>query len=197
MHAELSLAEISPAVRHDSFKHPRCSILGPRSAFREIRCPSTWRAEIQFRVTTGGPRIRGVEEGKLVKWERARDFSLFRPFYMHNNLYNFRKGKPPKKHNRASLRNFRHLSVQKPCWLMKLHRPFTLFSLVFVCYVNYCIVVVVRPDAGCLKRVVYSAQPVISPNIFHMWITSALPVWFNAIMHLGFSQQSCLKTNQD
>ena len=135
MHAELSLAEISLAVRHDSFEHhccrkyirggsiivssviappeslldpqcsildPRCSmfdarcsmldarcsmldarcsmldarcsildarssVLGPRSAFREMRCPSTWRAEIHFRVTTGGPRIRGVEEGKLEK----------------------------------------------------------------------------------------------------------------------------------
>ena len=66
MHAELSLAEISPAVRHDSFKHhccrkyihggaiillycysssrkpPRCSILGPRCSFREIRYLSTW-----------------------------------------------------------------------------------------------------------------------------------------------------------
>ena len=36
-------------------------MLGPRSAFREMRCPSTWRAEIHFRVTTGGPRIRGGE----------------------------------------------------------------------------------------------------------------------------------------
>ena len=85
MHGELSLAEISPAVRHDSLKHlfpemhpRRCrggpisvssviappeSLLDARSAFREMRCQ---HGALKF-ISGSLPEDRGVEEGKSLK----------------------------------------------------------------------------------------------------------------------------------
>ncbi|KAL3048234.1 hypothetical protein OYC64_006918 [Pagothenia borchgrevinki] len=51
----------------DTSRIKKLIILGPRSAFREIRCPSTWRAEIHFRVTTGG-----FEESRRGNWRNEK-----------------------------------------------------------------------------------------------------------------------------